>query len=69
MFLILMYQELRPKCYVHFLLVRLIRYFKTLLTCISFHSFYGEEMLVGELSDYVAHYAHLNTLYWWLRFL
>jgi hypothetical protein len=47
--------------------VMLIRYFKTLLTCISSHSFYGEEIPVGELSDRVAHYAHLNTLYWWLR--
>jgi len=33
----------------------------------SYQSFYGEEVPIGELCDRVAHYAHLCTLYWWLR--
>ena len=31
-------------------------------------SFYVEEVLIGELCDRVTHYAHLCTLYWWLRY-
>ncbi|KAG0577619.1 hypothetical protein M758_5G160900 [Ceratodon purpureus] len=33
----------------------------------NYRSFYGEEVPIGELCDRVAHYAHLCTLYWWLR--
>ncbi|KAG0577628.1 hypothetical protein KC19_5G168100 [Ceratodon purpureus] len=34
----------------------------------NYRSFYGEEVPIGELCDRVAHYAHLCTLYWWLRY-
>lgn len=33
-----------------------------------FVSFYGEDVPIKELSNRVAHYSHLCTLYWWLRF-
>ncbi len=33
-----------------------------------FVSFYGEDVPIKELSNCVAHYSHLCTLYWWLRF-
>jgi len=33
-----------------------------------FVSFYGEDVPIKELSKCVAHYSHLCTLYWWLRF-
>lgn len=34
----------------------------------SLSSFYGEMVPIKELCDRVAHYVHLCTLYWWLRF-
>ncbi|KAH9549112.1 hypothetical protein CY35_10G002800, partial [Sphagnum magellanicum] len=33
----------------------------------NYLSFYGEDVPIKELSNCVAHYSHLCTLYWWLR--
>ncbi|CAM6048318.1 unnamed protein product [Sphagnum compactum] len=33
----------------------------------NYLSFYGEDVPIKELSNRVAHYSHLCTLYWWLR--
>lgn len=41
--------------------------FRFLLMVVQWCSVYGEAIPVKELSERVASYVHLCTLYWWLR--
>ncbi len=54
-------------CFAHCLVLRFLEIWSDVgyLYCCSF---YGEDIPIKELCDRVAHYVHLCTLYWWLRF-